>query len=227
MRTFFVTTLLLLILSYTFAQHPLSVRTCAKIYGNDSTIAEHSRTLYVHDDDFFVSACSWTCNPYIRFHFQIPGEDTSASRLIDYKTLSSGVINAPIKKKIIGEVSLDRYLPGEKISKKEIRDVYLRGFLIANGNRGSREEYLRYSRLKKIQLYIQDRLIGSILLQDTPEIQYVDFGEFYRLRLRKKIMVTIEIEEVYPGDQGKALSIAEIQMDGSGGHSMTSKFCLE
>jgi hypothetical protein len=102
--------------------------------------------------------------------------------------------------------------------------VGVTGFLISNGNRESREKYLKYSRVKSVRISVNDSIVGTAFLEDTPKAQYVSFGKLFSLDQKPKIK--IQIVELY-GGQVPEYSISELWFEGTGGHSRVPRMCFD
>ncbi len=212
----------------------LITKICDKSYSKNSIISDTSRVLFGHIDPLFDGACSWRCNSKIITPNRInDGLDMSDS--FDFNVNTVCLINNPIKKKISYKVYLSRYssiidsiestTQNDTIVQNDSSEVHLRGLLIANGNRKTKQQYFAYSRIEKLVIYIDNELIGYAYIKDTPKIQYVDFGKSVKLSIDKKVDLIIEIDKIYIGDKSDSLAISELQLDGFGGHSLTEKFC--
>jgi hypothetical protein len=209
-----------------YAQNILVTKICERSYSRDSIISDTSTFLFGNINLLLDGgACSWTCNQFIRMPNTINGLQYISDSLTDYNTNSVCIIDLPLNKRIQHQVYLEKYTTFGALSEEEANEVYLRGFLLANGNRKSKKEYFNYSRLKKVKVFVNQRLIGIATLRDTPKIQYIDFANSFQLSFDKKIELIIKIEEVYPGNKYTELAISELDLDGFGGHSLTDKFC--
>lgn len=168
-------------------------------------------------------ACSWNCNQFINVIFD---STTSLKKLYDCKLDSSLILTKPIDKSIIANINLIKEKEGPgKIDRMSKKYTALSGFLIFNGDLSSKENFYAYSRIKSLNIYINEKLIGNIELKDTPYLQYVFFNQFFKIKLKKQLLVRLEIKEIYIGNKNEELHISELHFDGSGGHSLVDRIC--
>lgn len=203
----------------TVASQNLETYQCQKAYRNFSTggyYTNESPELYQYEE-LFQGACSWQCNYLINMSFYINQQQDST--LVDGSITNCLIsnereINAAI---FLKEDSLDRM-------DENTEKVGVTGFLISNGNRESRDKYLKYSRVKSARISINGSIVGTAFLEDTPKVQYVSFGKL--LLLNQKLKIQIQIVELYEGKVPE-YSISELWFDGTGGHSLTPRMCSD
>lgn len=88
----------------------------------------------------------------------------------------------------------------------------LNSFFVINGYRIDEETWREYSRVRKMNMYINDSLFAEIDLEDTFRFQWVDFEDIW-LNYGKKYKIDFYITEVYPGRISQT-AISEIQFSG-------------
>ena len=169
------------------------------------------------------SACSWHCNQFINVNFD---STTSFNKLYDCELDSSLILSNPVNKNITAKINLlkEKIGPG-KIDKLSKKNTSLSGFLIFNGDISSKETFYNFSRIKSLNIYINEKLIGNIVLKDTPALQFVFFNQFFKLKLNEYLNIKLEVKEIYLGNKSSDLHISELHFEGSGGHSIVDRIC--
>ena len=196
-----------------------------KVFKCDKAYKEWANGTY-YDDDFpemyqydelFEGACSWRCNYLIHLDFYI------------HKKQDSTLTDGSISNGFIGnakEIEAILFLAKDSLhnDNEEEEKVEVTGFLISNGNRTSREDYLHYSRVKSIRVLVNDVVIGTAIIEDSPKAQYVSFEQAFSLD--KKVNIRLQVVSLYAGEVPE-YAIAELWFDGTGGHTITPKMCFE
>ena len=88
---------------------------------------------------------------------------------------------------------------------------------INNGYCKSEKAWKENSRVKKLALYVEGKLLGNLNLADTYQKQIFDIGKLEG-NSKEKLTLTFRILEVYPGIKYKDTAISEINFDGEGDH---------
>ncbi|MDB4835305.1 hypothetical protein OAH12_01840 [Cyclobacteriaceae bacterium] len=186
-------------------------KTCLNGYSNSDSLELYNNI------DFITHACNWaTCHGGVQTIVLI--DNKVDSTLMDFSTHNSLITTT---RTITFKVSFNNSVNDSLL--KADTSTYLTGILIANGNRESPTNFLKYQRPKTIKVTINGNYWGEILLSDTPKTQYVDFNNRYLIS-KEQIIIKFEIVDLYRGSEPE-YSISEIQFDGLGGHSITHKVC--
>jgi hypothetical protein len=88
---------------------------------------------------------------------------------------------------------------------------------IFNGYSKSEKAWKENSRVKVFSLYANGTLLGYLNLEDTYKGQRFDLGSLGGDK-NEKLVLTLRIIEVYPGDKYMDTAISEINFDGTGDH---------
>ncbi len=91
---------------------------------------------------------------------------------------------------------------------------------IANGYTKTEKAWKENSRVKQLDLYVNEKLYAQLMLQDTRDEQVFSVGEIgyadrkADLSTRRNIQLRFEIVDYYPGDKYQDTAISEITFDG-------------
>ncbi|MCE2732350.1 MAG: hypothetical protein LW821_03185 [Flammeovirgaceae bacterium] len=89
--------------------------------------------------------------------------------------------------------------------------------IVANGYKKNRKTWQENARVKKMKLYVDNRLFGYVELIDSFEFQTVEINKIM-LPKEKVMKLRFEIIDVYPGTKYKDTAISELLFDGVGVH---------
>jgi hypothetical protein len=117
----------------------------------------------------------------------------------------------------------------QSVKSQKLKDIYIiyafnsksakvSDIVFVNGNVKSNSLRQESSRVKKIKMYVKDKVFAVLNLQDIKNEQIFRFKPFGKsLNKSKQWFIKFEIIETYPG-KNETVSIAEIYFDGDGGH---------
>mgnify|MGYP006284875947 CR=1 FL=1 len=89
--------------------------------------------------------------------------------------------------------------------------------LIANGYKKSEALWRKNNRVKRLRVYINQKVHCDVILQDVFTFQRVRIGDV-SLPQKNVLTMSFEIREVYPGDRYQDTAISELLIDGFGVH---------
>ena len=128
-----------------------------------------------------------------------------ASELCDDDAMTSWISTTPGTGGII-EFHIPKKLP------PDCRDTPFYGISIANGVIRSLQEFHSYARVKTMTLLVNKKPIAHLRLADTWRWQDFHFPDIY---LNQGDVITLSIEELYPGKISQQAGITEIVLQGA------------
>lgn len=88
----------------------------------------------------------------------------------------------------------------------------LYGLDIINGNWINEQQWKAHARVKKARLYYREKPFADVNFADSRRWQRLSFPDFF---VRSGDSMTLEILEVYPGENGAGVAITEIVLQGA------------
>lgn len=186
--------------------------------------------------------CSWYCErtlvtlPYVGGQ-PVPQREQdvspNAQRLFDWETRQPALFSQPLitslnwtlglgPDPIVSGINGDNYV---RLTAEELSEIGFGGLLLVNGDISSAASYQRYARLKAGRLFMDDTCVAVVHFADTPKVQWLRLNRLHMLDTLSRRQLRLQVTEVYPGQQDERLAIAELQLDGAGGHSTSFRAC--
>ncbi len=86
--------------------------------------------------------------------------------------------------------------------------------IISNGYVKSQKAWEENNRVKKLKVYVNNKVIGYLNLKDTTDSQSFEIGTFGKTKDKKDLILKFEIVEIYKGTKYQDTAITEIWFNG-------------
>ncbi len=101
------------------------------------------------------------------------------------------------------------------LSTFDLKEIRLNRIVIVNGYTKSIKTWRNNSRVKRLKVYSNSKLVGILCLKDTDKYQSFNIGNLIK-KADNKYVLEFEIVDVYPGDKYKDTAISAILFEGEG-----------
>ena len=152
-----------------------------------------------------MGGCSLRCAFFWDTWAGMPSHLKPASELCDDDAMSAWISPVPGTGERI-EFRIPKQLPGE------CTDTPFYGIEIANGLIRSLQDFRNYARVKSMTLSVNNKAIAQLRLADTYRWQYFSFAD---ILLNKGDVISLGIDELYPGKTIQQPAITEIVLQGA------------
>lgn len=168
-------------------------------------------------DIIFLPGCSWYCGgsveQFVASSFKEPNHDITyiANNIHDFDLSTAWIEGQPDFG--IGESITYTFDTRERGEHR----LGITQIILANGYKKSRQLWERNSRVKTLNMSVNETPYAILQLLDSYEIQTLDIG---RIMLPQNgiMTITFEIVDVFPGTTYKDVAISELVFDGVGVH---------